>query len=141
MIGGSTYTDTFIAVAADSRAVSAEIPAHRGEQPTVPALEHKLLSEHPYKFTHEDLILEMHRLRLGLNAAEFAARESELRAELFAKPRACMRASSLPKRYGWGIHFDAHSHMAIYPLESAGYAKLSEDEGVTQVSAMRSSKG
>lgn len=127
MIGGSTYTDTFIVVATDSRAVNAEIPAPRGEQPTVPALEHKLLSEHPYKFTHENLILEVHRLRLRLNEAEFSNRESELRA--------------LPKRYGWGIHFDAHSHMAIYPLESAEYAKLSEDEGVTQVSAMRSSKG
>lgn len=141
MIGGSTYTDTFIVVATDSRAVNAEIPAPRGEQPTVPALEHKLLSEHPYKFTHENLILEVHRLRLRLNEAEFRNHESELRAELFAKPRACMRASSLPKRYGWGIHFDAHSHMAIYPLESVEYAKLSEDEGVTQVSAMRSSKG
>jgi Family of unknown function (DUF6157) len=105
------------------------------------SLEHKLLSEHPYKFTYEALILEVHRLRLGVSTAEFALRESEFRAELFVKPRACMRASSLPKRYGWGIHFDAEHRMAIYPLESAEYARLSEDKRVTQVSAMRSSRG
>jgi Family of unknown function (DUF6157) len=140
MVGGSTYTDTFIAVATDSKAVSGEIPASRGDQPTVPALEERLLSAHPYRFTHEALILEVHRLRLGLDTAEFAAHESEFRAELFAKPRACMRASSLPKRYGWGVHFDAMSRMAIYALESAEYAKLSEDERVTQVCAMRSSR-
>ena len=64
---------------------------------------------------------------------------AEIRAELFAKPQACMRASSLPKRYGWGVHYDEQGRLALYGVESAEYGRFAAGEaaGVKVVAAMR----
>lgn len=56
----------------------------------------------------------------------------------FAQPRACLRASSLPKTYGWGLHYDEQGRISLYAVNSAGYAHLSADDSLTQLKAMRS---
>ncbi|MNI90480.1 hypothetical protein D3C73_1480060 [compost metagenome] len=74
--------------------------------------------------------------------AERTARKEEIWSELFAKKHPCLRASMLPKRYGWGIHYNAEGKIAIYARESPEYDRLSsaKDSGLTQLHAMRSKR-
>ena len=135
-------TDTFVRVAPDCPATAAEVPVSRGGLPTVAALQHELLTAKPYALTLEDLIFETHVRRLGLSRAEAKARRSAIRAELFAKPHPCMRASPLTKRYGWGVHHDAAGRMALYGVGTAAYRRFAEGKvaGVEVVAAMRSKR-
>jgi hypothetical protein len=64
----------------------------------------------------------------------------EARAQFFSKGQACMRSSPLGKRYGWGIHHDENSKVAIYPRESAAYTKFAKDKSIDHVKAMRSKR-
>src|SRR5687768_11740790 len=96
-------TDTFVRVAADCPADAGVLPATRAAKPTVAAIQYGLLTARPYALTVEDLIFETHVRRAGLTEAEARSRGAELRAALFARPQPCMRASDLPKRYGWGV--------------------------------------
>lgn len=135
-------TDTFVLVAADCPAAVAVVPPSRGEAPSVPALQHELLAARPYGLTLEDLIYETHVRRLGLPPAEVAARAAAIRAELFARSHPCMRASTLTKRYGWGVHHDAAGRLALVPVESAEYRRFASGAvaGVAVVPAMRNRK-
>lgn len=58
--------------------------------------------------------------------------------EFFARPQACLRASPLPKTYGWGLHFDATGRVALYAVESPEYKRFIEDESISHLKAMRS---
>ena len=51
-----------------------------------------------------------------------------------------MRASALPKKYGWGVHYDSDGEMAIYPVESDEYRRMAEGDGgrLQVLPAMRS---
>lgn len=135
-------TATFVLVAADCPAAVAEVPAARGATISVPALQHDLLTAHPYRFTLADLIFETHARRLGLDPAEAAARAGAIRADLFARPHPCMRASALPKRYGWGVHHDDAGRIALVPVESPEYHRFASGQvaGVAVVPAMRNRK-
>jgi hypothetical protein len=48
----------------------------------------------------------------------------------------------LPKKYGWGLHFNAEGKIALIARESAEYDRLAngEEEGLKVVAAMRNSK-
>lgn len=135
-------TDTFVKVAPDCPASRASVPKARAAGPTVAEIQHELLTSRPYTLTLEDLIHEAHVRRLGLPEAELLARADEIRAALFAKPHACMRASPLPKTYGWGVHHDAEGRMALYGVESEEYRRFASGEvqGVAVVVAMRKSR-
>jgi hypothetical protein len=100
-------TNQFVLVAPDCKATTAVVPSRKGGKETVPVIQHELLTTKPYTLTLEDLIFETHVRRLGLTAAEAKARKKDLWRELFAKSHACMRASALPKQYGWGVNYDA----------------------------------
>jgi hypothetical protein len=134
-----SITDTFVLVAPDSPVTKATVPAARGVAPTVPVIQYELLTSRPYKFTLEDLLFEVHVRRAGLSRAQVKARSAEIRAELFAKPQACMRASPLPKRYGWGVHYDGRGRLALYAMESEEYRRFAAGEvaGIEIVPAMR----
>jgi Family of unknown function (DUF6157) len=135
------YTNTFIQVAPDSPAISAIVPAVKGESKTVAVLEFELLSRHPYTLTNEELIFEVHVRRLGLSEADVKARRQGIWDELFSRSHACMRASSLTKRYGWGVHYDEHGKMALYPLGSDEYERFARDtDGLKLLLAMRSKR-
>lgn len=131
---GTNYTDTFIAVAPDCPAAAGEVPQPRGAAKTVALLQYELIADHPYEYTSDDVLFEVFAERNGIGTAERAA----AREEFFAKPQACLRASPLGKRYGWGIHHDGDSRVGLVALGSAEYSRLEQDVTLVQLTAMRS---
>ena len=51
---------------------------------------------------------------------------------------ACMRASPLPKSYGWGLHLDAEGKVALVAMESPEIRRLASSRAIAQTRAMRS---
>ena len=133
-------TKTFVAVADDCPAASAITPSQKGGKATVAALQYEFLSAHPYKYTLEDLIFEVHLARSQIPEQVRKARGDEIRAELFSRSHACMRASPLTKSYGWGAHYDEAGRLAIYPRESPQYRRLSRANDLDVVKAMRNKR-
>src|SRR5579863_8841778 len=133
-------TKTFVTVADDCPAPSGVVPAPKGGKATVAVVQFELLSAHPYKYTLEDLIFEVHLARSQVSEQERAARGDEIRADLFARAHACMRASPLTKSYGWGAHYDEDGRLAIYPRESSQYRRLSKAKDLDVVKAMRNKR-
>src|SRR4051794_3315646 len=135
------FTDTFIKVAADCPATQGVVPVGKGDRKPVHVLQFELLSEHPYRYTHADLLYEVHVRHKSVPEDERETRREEILAELLAKPHPCLRASLLPKKFGWGVHYDGEGRIALYPLESDDYRRFSGEGGVAKlVSAMRSKR-
>lgn len=133
------YVDTFIAVAEDCAAVAGEVPPTRSGTPTVAALQHARLTAEPGRWRQEDVLLACApgvRGRDDLTEEELA----RLREEYFAQPRACLRASPLPKTYGCGLHYDDQGRITLHPVDSPEYTRLSRDPSLTQLRALRSSR-
>lgn len=127
----TNYTDTLITVSPDCPAEEGLAPPRPG---TVAALQYELLMAHPYGMTSDDLYVAVAAARRGADASGHDA----IRAELFAKPQACMRASPLVKTYGWGVHHDGDGRVALVGRGSAAYEKLAGDTQVKKVAGMRS---
>ncbi len=134
------YFDTFIQVAPDCPVKVAVVPVVKGENKSIAVLEYELLSNKPYSYTQEELQFSVHALRKAIPASELKSRRKELWAEFFSKPLACLRASPLPKKYGWGVHFNKEGKIAIYPVESKKYQQYTKSKGVKQLLAMRSQR-
>ena len=136
------YFSTFITTAPDCPVEHSIVPTGKGDTPTVHQIQFQLLTEHPYTYTGEELIFQTHVRRLGLSEAEAEARRGEIWAELFSKDHACLRASALAKKYGWGFHYDEQGRIGIVPMESESYVQFSsEEEGLKVIPAMRSKRG
>ena len=135
-------TDTFVVVAPDCPVTASVVPLAKGDNPPVHVIQYDLLTAQPYKLTLEDLIFETHVRRAGISPVEARKREAAIRTELFSKSHACMRASALPKRYGWGVHYDSQGRLALFPMESADYRRFAAGKarGVKIVAAMRSKR-
>lgn len=134
-----SYTNTFIAAAEDCRATTGEVPPARAERPTVAHTQYAMLAAAPGRWTQEDVLLASSpevRGRNDLDEAELA----RLREEYFAQPRACLRASPLPKSFGWGLHYDAEGRITLHAVDSPEYARLRSDPSLSQLKAMRSSR-
>lgn len=132
----TNYRNTFIEVAPDSPVDGPEEPPARATAPTVAELQYRLIAENPYRYTSDDVLFTVHAERAGIPETEREA----ARAAFFAKDQACLRASPLPKRYGWGLHHDADERVALVPLGSAEYASLRADTELRHLLAMRSSR-
>lgn len=132
-----SYRDTFIRVAEDCPAQTGETPPRR-VPPSVAELQHRLLTDDPYTLTEEDLYVRVHGLRRDLGEDEIAATWASLHDEVYAKPQACLRASPLTKRYGFGAHYDSEGRIGLHPVGSDGYARCAADATLTQLGAMRS---
>ncbi len=133
------YTDTFVSVAEDCRATTGEVPPDRAGGPTVAAVQYAMLAADPGRWTQEDVLLASAPGVRG--RADIGADELErMRAEYFAQPRACLRASPLPKTLGWGLHYDGDGQITLHAVDSDSYARLSRDPGLTQLRAMRSKR-
>lgn len=131
------YVNTFIAVAADTDAREGTVPPARKGKMTIAQLEYELIAAKPYQLTQEEVQFAVHVRRAGLGKREVAAQRSALWSEFFSKPIACMRASPLPKSYGWGPPFDARGRVALVGVETAKYKRLREDPSLQQTTAMR----
>ena len=115
----TNYFDTFIAIAPDSDAVRGTVPKETAS-PSVALRTFRMIHDHPYRYTSDDVIFTVYAERKGIPAAGHAA----AREELFSKGQACLRASDLGKKYGWGIHSDAEGRVALYGVETAEYREL-----------------
>jgi hypothetical protein len=131
------YYNTFIAVAPDTSAKVGTVPVERTGTKSVAVLEYELISAKPYTYTQEEVQFAVHVQRQAIPSAELGARRVELWNEFFSKPLACMRASPLPKSYGWGLHFNEESKVALVALESPEYERLSSSIAIQQTRAMR----
>lgn len=131
----TNYHSTLIAVAEDCTATVAGRPPTR-VTPTIAELQHDLIAASPYELTSDDVLFEVHARRTEARPED----RERLRAEFFAQERACLRASPLPKRYGWGIHHDEHGRVALVAVESERYRELEADPDVRVVRALRSGR-
>lgn len=131
----TNYRNTFIAVAPDCPATDAEAPPS-GAKPTVASLQFELLRDRPYELTSDEVLFSVHATRTGVADADRSAEWDRF----LAKDQACLRASPLAKRYGWGFHHDGESRVALVALGSVEYEELAARGDLVQKSAMRSSR-
>ena len=136
------YEHTFIQVAADCPVTAAVVPVEKGGRKTLAVLQYEMLAQNPYQYTQEDVLFEVFVRHKEVPAHELAARRAELRQEFFARSQACLRASPLPKRYGWGLHFNPEGKVALCPMESDEYRRFvaGGPDGPTVLKAMRSTR-
>ncbi|MBD2844886.1 hypothetical protein IDH44_06750 [Paenibacillus sp. IB182496] len=123
-------------VAEDCSAIAAEIPAAKGDKVTAAVRQYQLIAEHPYRYTSDDVLFQVHAERHEFPAQEWGA----AREQYFAKGQACFRASPLGKRYGWGIHADEEGRLALYGVETMDYDRLASDPELKVLRAMRSKR-
>ena len=131
----TNYAETFISVADDCPCMAGTAPPEKAN-PTIARLHYEMISRNPYGYTSDDVVFATYAARNAIPPTELEAR----RAEFFSRGQPCLRASPLGKRYGWGIHHDAESRVALVPRESEAYLRLSEDAGLKQVKAMKSAR-
>ncbi len=109
------YTNTFIAISKDCPAETGQIPPLKALKSKA-RIEYELLSDSPYGLDHDGLIYAVHCAQKGADAMP--------RDAFLAKGRACLRASALVKRYGWGAHYDAQGRIALFATGSPEYARV-----------------
>lgn len=131
----TNYIDTFIAVAPDCPVAVAEPPPATA-RPTVAALQFDLITEHPYELTSDEILFAVHSMRNDIADGDL---DTE-RERFFAKDQACLRASPLGKRYGWGTHHDENGRVALVGIGTTEYDRLLAEPTLTHKAAMRSSR-
>ncbi len=134
------YINTFIAVSPDTKAKVGSVPIARGGKRSIAQIEHELIANHPYEFTQEEVQFSVYIERAGITTAQLDAKRRELWSDFFSRPMACMRTSPLARSYGWGLHFDRDGKVALIPMESPKYRKLSGSRSIEQTRAMRSKR-
>src|SRR5690606_16766075 len=87
-------------------------------------IQYELLAQHPYTYTQEDLLFEVHVRHKSIPTDNLPAR----RAEFFQKSQPCLRSSPLPKKFGWGLHFDSEGKIALYAMESDEYRRFTQPD-------------
>lgn len=132
----ANYENTFIAVADDCPAAVGETPPIKGDKKSVANIQFEMISEHPYQFTSDDVLFQVYAVRHDLTEGELEA----ARNIFFSKGQPCFRASPLTKRYGWGIHHDAHGKIALYGVETEAYERFVSEKSLNVVKAMKSSR-
>jgi|SRR5699024_581380 len=129
----TNYVNTFVEVAEDCPVNKAESPPERSRKTKV-RMQYELISENPYTYTSDDLLFHIYAKRHDIPESK----KEEEREAYFSKGRACLRSSSLGKRYGWGIHYDENGKMALYGVESVKYTQFARDENLDHLKALRS---
>ena len=132
----TNYFNTFITVADDCPVNVAEIPPQKAKK-TAANIAFEMIRNHPYQYTSDEVLFQVYILKNNILEIDWNTEKQSF----FSKGQACFRSSSLAKRYGWGIHYDAEGKMAIYAVESEKYSKLSQNEHLKIVKAMRSKRG
>ena len=115
----TNYHDTFIAVAPDCPVAQGTAPPESAK-PSAALLAYRLIQSRPYQLSSDDVLFSVYAERLQLPPEQRAT----ARAAFFSKPQACLRASDLGKRYGWGIHCNAEGKVALVGAETALYQSL-----------------
>ncbi|MFB9107253.1 DUF6157 family protein [Flavobacterium gyeonganense] len=132
----TNYQNTFIEVAEDCPVANGEIPPLKGTNKTIANIEFDMISKNPYKYSSDDVLFQVFAEKNDVTKSDY----KNTRETFFSKGQACLRASPLTKRYGWGIHNDENGKIALYGMETSEYEKYSKDENIKVVKAMRSSR-
>jgi len=132
----TNYINTFIAVADDCQASSAEIPVMKGGKPTAATLQFEMIKKNPYKYDSDSILFNVYASKNELTKSEL----KKEREKFFSKGQPCLRASPLTKRYGWGVHSNENGKVAIYALGSPEYTNMLKDKSLVQIKAMRTSR-
>lgn len=132
----TNYENTFIEVAEDCPVTNGEIPPLKGENKTIANIEFEMISKNPYKYSSDDVLFQVFAEKNDLTKSDY----KNAREAFFSKGQACLRASPLTKRYGWGIHHDENGKIALYGMETSQYEKYLKDKNIKVVKAMRSSR-
>lgn len=131
----TNYINTFIEAAEDCPVTVAEVPPHKDPK-TVARLQYEMIHDHPYLYTSDDIVFGVYAQRQGVARQGY----DTARQQFFSKGQPCMRSSPLPKRYGWGIHSNHESKLALVAIEDARYRMLASDSTIRQLMAMRSKR-
>lgn len=131
----TNYTDTFIEIAEDCPVSKAQLPPEKKEK-TIANLQYEQMVKNPYQYTSDDIIFNCYAIKNDISESE----RQEAKTHFFSKGQACLRASPLAKRYGFGIHHNHEGKVAIYPMESTEYQQFLQDDSIKKVKAMRSKK-
>jgi Family of unknown function (DUF6157) len=131
----TNYTNAFIAVAEDCKAQVGTIPPEKSER-TIAQIQYDLIFNNPYRFTSDEIIFAAHAQKHKIASARL---EHE-RHVFFSKGQACLRTSALGKTYGWGIHANQESKVALFSRDSKTYQDLCANESLKQLKAMKNSK-
>ena len=130
----------FIEIAPDCILKEAVIPLNRNAKKTIATIEFELLNGKPYGYTLQELKFATYVQQQQISPIELKTQRMQLLDEFLSKPYACMRASPLTKKYGWGAHYDEQGKIAIYAVGSKEYASLVADKTVNKFFAMRSKR-
>lgn len=131
----TNYKNTFIETSEDIPVSKAEIPPVKRNR-TLADIQFVMITEHPYKFTSDDVMFECYAQKNDISLKDRA----DARRDFFSKGQACFRSSALAKRYGFGIHHNSEGKVAIFPMEGEDYKNLVNDDAVTKVKAMRNKR-
>ncbi|GIQ71384.1 hypothetical protein DUZ99_15835 [Xylanibacillus composti] len=131
-----TYVNTFIRIAEDCPTASGVVPASNRQLKPIHLLQYELLTGAPYTYTHDELLFEVNRRRDEVPEEQGEA----YREQLLAKKHPCLRASMLPKKYGWGVHYNEQGKIAIYAAGTPDYQAWLTDSQTTVLPAMRNSR-
>ncbi|QQS03861.1 MAG: hypothetical protein IPK50_16395 [Fibrobacterota bacterium] len=132
----TNYQNTFVAIADDCPVQKGVVPPAKGEAKTIANLQFELIGNHPYRYTSDEVLVLVLMERNAIDPKRF----EEVKAELFSKGQACLRASPLPKKYGWGIHFDEAGKTALVGSETKEYQAFLRDGSLKILKAMKSSR-
>lgn len=132
----TNYSNTLIEIAEDCPVTGAEIPPVKRDKRTVANMQFEMLLDHPYEYTSDDVLFTVWAKRHEIPDGELA----EARAQFFSKGQPCFRSSPLTKRYGWGIHSDENSNIAMFAVDSEEYARLAATDSIDKTKAMRSKR-
>jgi hypothetical protein len=132
----TNYYNTFIEVADDCPVKIAEVPPQKGDDKTIANIQFEMIGGSPYQYTSDDILFSVYAIKNKISGKDL----QQEREKFFSKGQPCFRSSPLTKRYGWGVHSDSEGKIAIYPVESDQYKKLSEDKNLKCIKAMRSKR-
>ena len=131
----TNYTNTFVSVADDCPIDTGSVPPEK-QDPTIARIQYDMIAESPYRYTSDETVIATYARKNQIEPADLEAR----RAAFFSKGQPCLRSSPLAKRYGWGMHHDEQSRVAIFPRESQAYQRLSHDPQLKQVKALKNAR-
>lgn len=132
----TNYKNTLIEVADDCPANVGEEPPLKKDKKTIAYLQYEMVIDDPYKYTSDDVMFSVFAAKKEISDADVA----EQRSIFFSKGQPCLRASALPKRYGWGVHSDEKGRIAIFGVESDEYRRLLKDAKVDKTKAMKNKR-
>lgn len=132
----TNYFSTFIEVADDCPVLIATEPPLNPQKKSSARLAFEWLMQNPHVYTSDDLLFALYAQKQEVEENALPA----LRESFFSKGQPCMRASDLPKKFGWGVHFDDEARIALVPRGSEEYEAFQRDPNLAHKKAMRSSR-